>query len=262
MVFGVRLPAAQSHLKMFFSGLNRLYLRLLLCQSYMKLLCTVLFLLLLNGMFFPALVFGQTANPASQLKEKLGQLEQQRNYLQDTAYAIALLDLAYIYSTTYPDSALQVLEGNADRCRAIGYKKGEADTYMITGDAFQLKGMYDKALENYEKLYVLAKKINYANALPLTLNRMGMIDLNQANYPQALRKFYESLKAAEVIHNHELAGATLNNIAIVYFYQSKFDEAETAYRQSLKLAQQITDTSSMSLAYNGLGEVKLQQKKP
>ena len=234
--------------------------RLLRSNFFMRLLNRVIFLLVLNGIFFQ--VYAQTDNSTYLLKQKLKQLEQKKNYLQDTVYANTLLDLAYIYSTTYPDSALRLLAGNAERCRLSGYRKGEADTYMIIGDAYQLKGMYDKALENYEQLYTLAKHINYDKAIPLTLNRIGMIDLNRGNYPEALSKFYESLKAAEAIQNLDLVGATFNNIAVVNFYQGKFNEAEAAYRQRLKVAQQIADTSSISLAYNGLGEVNLQQKKP
>jgi len=228
----------------------------------MKLVYKTALLFLLNTIDFPVLVFAQTDGSIYQLKEKIKRFELQQDYLYDTAYANALTDLAYIYSSTYPDSALMILAGNAEHCQASGYKKGEIDTYIIMGDAFQTKGKYDKALENYEKSDGLAKDANYQSVLPLILNRMGMIYLNQGNYPEALSKFYESRKVAEAINNKDLIGATLNNIAIVHFYQGKFKEAESAYWQRLKIAQEMRDTSSMSLAYNSLGEVNLQQKNP
>ncbi len=228
----------------------------------MKLPGRIIFLSLLIGFGFPIFVLGQTGNSTYQLKEKLKRLEQQQDYLHDTAYAQALIDLAYIYSSSYPDSALLILAGHAERCRESGNREGEVDTYIIMGDAFQTKGNYEKALEYYEKSSQLAKKIKYQKVLSLVLNRIGIIDLNQGNYPEALSKFYESLKAAEAIDNKELTGATLNNIAIVQFYQGKFNEAESAYRQRLKIAQEMLDSSSMSFAYNGIGEINLQQKDP
>ncbi len=228
----------------------------------MKLLYRIIFSCLLTGIGFPIFVSGQTDHSTYQLKEKLKRFEQQPDYLHDTAYANALTDLAYEYSSSYPDSALLILAGHAERCRESGNREGEIDTYIIEGDAFQTKGIYEKALEYYEKSFQLAKKIKYQKVLSLVLNRIGIIDLNQGNYPDALSKFYESLKAAEAIGNKELIGATLNNIAIVQFYQGKFDEAESAYRQRLKIAQEMSDSNGMSFAYNGIGEVNLQQKDP
>lgn len=220
----------------------------------------VLFLLIEIG--FTAKTFAQTEDAVEQLKQKLRQLEEQSNYLKDTAYANTILDLAYLYSSSYPDSALQILKGNAERCHASGYGLGEVDTYMITGDAFQTKGVYENALENYESAFQLAKKINYRRGISLILNRIGIIHLNQGNYPEALSRFFESLKAAEAIGNDDLTGATLNNIAVAQYNQGKFSDAENTYKQRLEIAQKIADTSSMSIAYNGIGEAILHQQQP
>ena len=220
----------------------------------------LLFLLIITGI--PVFVFAQDGNTVTQLKQKIKHFEQQHNQDKDTAYANALIDLAYIYYPTYPDSALLVLSGNAERCHAAGYKKGETNTYMILGDAYRTKGIYAKALDYYEKSFQLAKSTNDLNTLALNQNRIGMIYLNQSNYPEALSRFYASLKAAEAIQNNNLVGAILNNIGIVQLYQGNFTEAENAYQQRLKMAQEIADTSSISLAYNNIGEVNLQQKNP
>lgn len=226
----------------------------------MKLLCRITFLSLLTGVAFPIFVPGQAASSAVQLKEKLKKFEQQRDHLKDTAYTNTLIDLADLYVSSYPDSALSLLEGQAEYCRSSGYREGEVDIYMLQGDAFQTKGNYEKALENYEKSFGLAKNINDRKGLPLILNRIGIIHLNQGNYPAALSKFYESLKAAEAINNNDLIGAIVNNIAAVHYHQGMFHEAESTYRRRLKIAEEMRDTSSMSLAYNGIGEVSLQKK--
>ncbi len=229
----------------------------------MRLLCSASFLFLFNAIAFPVFTSAQAGgNSTYRLKEKLKQFEQQENYINDTNYINTLTDLAYIYSYTYPDSALLLLAGNAERCKASGYKKGAADIYMLAGDAWQTKGMYDSALENYEASYALAKEINYQKAFALIKNKVGMVHLNQGTYPEALKNFYESLTEAEAIKNNDLIGATLNNIAIVDYYLGKFNDAESAYMRRLKLARRMNDTSGMSLAYNGLGEVNLKQKKP
>jgi tetratricopeptide (TPR) repeat protein len=215
----------------------------------------------LTGIVSPIYVAGQDGTSTLKLREKLKRLKKQPAYLQDTAYANTLADLAYIYSYSYPDSALAILDGHAERRHAAGDTEREADTYLILGDAFQTKGSFDKALEYYEKSLLLEKDIkNHQKAVARLLNRIGIIHLNQGNYSEALSKFYESLKAAEAIDNKELIGATLNNIANVHFHQGKFDEAEKDYQERLKIAAETADSSSMSLAYNSLGEVNLKQK--
>lgn len=228
----------------------------------MKLLRSVPFLFLLKAIAFPVFTSAQTVNSINPLKEKLKQLQQQKNFIGDTAYANTLADLAYIYSYTYPDSALILLAGNAERCQAAGNNKGAVDIYMIAGDAWQTKGMYDSALKNYEASYTLAKHINYQKAFSYIQNKVGVVHLSQGNYPEALKNFYGSLKAAESANNNDLTGTTLNNIAVANYHLGKFDEADSAYMQRLKLAQQMNDSSGMSLAYNGLGEVSLKQNNP
>ncbi len=228
----------------------------------MQLLCRIIFFFLFIVIGFPIIVTGQPGISTTQLKEKLKRFEKEPGYLSDTAYSNTLTDLAYIYSYSYPDSALLILKGHAELCKASGYSNGETDTYIILGDAYQTKGMYEKALENFEIAFLLAKNYHFQKIVPLILNRIGIVHLNQGNYPQALSKFYESLKAAEIIGNKSLIGATLNNIAIVHFHQGKFADAENDYKQRLKIAEEMADSSSMSLAYNGIGEANLQQKNP
>jgi two-component system NtrC family sensor kinase len=226
----------------------------------MKLLFKITVLAVLIAMGAPVFVTAQNDADVFQLKEKLKQFEKRQVYLSDTAYVNTLNDLAYIYSYSYPDSAIALLAGNAERSHSAGYFKGETNTFIILGDAFQTKGIYKQALGYYEKALLLAQKNSPRDVLPLVLNRIGMIHLNQGNYAEALSKFYESLKTAEASDNKALIGATLNNIAIVHFHQGNFVEAENDYQKKLKVAEAMLDTSSMSLAYNGIGEANLQMK--
>ena len=226
----------------------------------MKVLNTISLLFFLGIIGVSISSYAQPPAATLQLRNKLDSFERHGRGSFDTAYANTVLDLAYIYSYTFPDTALLLLKGHAEKCSAAHYTVGETNTYLILGDAFQTKGMYAKALDNYDQSYKLALSINNQKLLPLILNRVGIIYLNQGNYPEALRRFYASLKAAEVINNKTLAGAALNNIAIVHFHQGKFDEAEKDYLRRLEIAEQMSDSSSMSVAYNGIGEVSLQKK--
>lgn len=196
------------------------------------------------------------------LQEKRKRLEQQKGYLQDTAYANTINQLAFLYADSYPDSAFIILEGNAERCKKAGYREGEADAYKIWGNAFQTKGNFEQALEYYKKSFELAEKINYRKGLPGILNNIGIVYLNQGNYPEALNTFYQTLKAAEAIDDKFVIGNTINNIAVVHYYQGKMDEAEQDYMKAVQIARERSDTILTILAYSNLGEVNLEQNDP
>ena len=71
------------------------------------------------------------------LKENLKTLEQQEDYQKDTAWANTVNKIAFIYADSYPDSALAILDGHAERCHAAGYLQGETEVYKINGNAWQ-----------------------------------------------------------------------------------------------------------------------------
>src|SRR6476646_4702067 len=127
----------------------------------MNVLHKILLLLLVALFVFPATIVAQTNGEINELKDKLKQFTQHPDYLTDSAYASTLIDLAYLYTSSYPDSAILLLAGNAERCKAAGYKEGEVTTYMFLADAYATKGMYDVSMENYEQCLQLAKNINY-----------------------------------------------------------------------------------------------------
>ncbi|HVX25446.1 MAG TPA: tetratricopeptide repeat protein, partial [Parafilimonas sp.] len=217
-------------------------------------------ILLFYFILFTASIFAQTPDSINALKQRLKTLQQKDNYYADSNYAKTLTDLAYIYTSSYPDSAIILLADKAAQFKAAGYSKGEINAYMLLGDAYETKGLYDKAMENYNASFRIAQQTNTTSDIPLILNRIGIIHLNQGNYPEALSKFYASLKSAENTGDNDLIGATLNNIAYVQYNENKFSEAESTFTERLKLAKKTGDTNSMSIAYNSIGEIDLQQK--
>ena len=232
--------------------------RYLLFLAFMKPFLKAVVLLFISGAAFPILTKAQPGIP-SKLKERIKQLEQQKDYLKDTAYANAINQLAFVYADNYPDSAIALLAGNAERCRSMGFRQGESDTYKILGNAFQTKGNFDTSLNYYNQAYQLAKKTGYKKSLPGILSNIGLIYLNKGNYSTALNKFYEALKLAEANEDQFVVGTILNNIATVHFFQNKMAEAESDYQKMLKIAEGMSDTIGIIMAYNNIGEVNLEQ---
>ena len=208
----------------------------------------------------PVFTTGQMGN-SSDLLKKISKLKQVAGYFKDTTYINAVNQLAFLYADSYPDSALNLLKGQAEQCLKSGYVFGAAETYKIIGNAWQTKGNFEKALDYYNEAYILAKKNELKESIPAILNNIGLIRLNQGNYPEALKKLYETLEAAKIVNDQFLVGSALNNIATIDYYQGKMNEADSAYKQTLAIAVDRNDTIRIIYAYNNIGEVNMAQNK-
>lgn len=209
---------------------------------------------------YPVITSGQMGN-SSELIKKISRLKQSAGYFKDTSYINAVNQLAFLYADSYPDSALNLLNGQAEQCIKTGYVLGATETYKIIGNAWQTKGNFEKALDYYNEAYELAKKNELKESIPAILNNIGLVRLNQGNYPEALKKLYETLEAAKIVNDQFLVGSVLNNIATIDFYQGKMNEADSAYHQTLAIAVDRNDTIRIIYAYNNIGEVNMVQNK-
>ena len=219
-------------------------------------------------LFLLVMTFSFTSNLKAQaasltrLKQKLQVLEQRNNHIIDTAYINTVNQIAFFYADRYPDSAFAILKDIPGQSERLGYFHGETDSYKVLGNAFQTKGDFDKALEYYERAYLLANQKDYKNILPALLGNIALVYFNKGNYPVSLQKFYASLKAAEATGDKLVIRSSLNNIGTIHFYQGKMDEAEQAYQKTLDLSRELFDTTGVILAYNNLGETSLEQNNP
>jgi signal transduction histidine kinase/Tfp pilus assembly protein PilF len=194
-------------------------------------------------------------------RQKMDQLRQQGVAAADTAMINAMNGLAFLYADSYPDSALDMIEGVVDACRKSNYREGEADAYKILGNAWQTKGNMVQAMDWYQKALQVAEKAKYRKGIPGIKNNIALIHMHQGNYPLALSVFYESLELAEQLGDKFVAASTINNIAIVQFYQGMYDEAEASYRKTLDISTAIVDTINIILSLNNIGETNLEQQK-
>ncbi len=221
------------------------------------LLLTFLLLLIFS---IPGNLFAQPAN-ISQLKNKLKALEQRNLDTPDTAYINTLNDLGFIYADSYPDSAFNLLQNTEKYNKAINYDKGEVHRLGVLGNAYQTKGNFIKALENYEEALAIANHKKIKKEVATITANIALVYLNQGNYPLALDKFYKSLETAEKEGDKALVRNNLNNIGIIQFYQGNMDEAAEAYQKTIDLSAELKDTTSIIFGYNNLGEVSIEQNK-
>jgi signal transduction histidine kinase len=169
-------------------------------------------------------------------------------------------EIAVQFKETKTDSVILLLNETILLCREEKYRKGEVDATRILGNAYETKRLFNDALITYDKAYALAKNADYPSAEARILNNQGSVHLYMGSYPNALEKFYASLKIAENIQDKETLGIVLNNMANLFYFQNKMKDAESYYIKTLALTKEINDSVGLVYAYNNLGELYLKTR--
>ena len=185
---------------------------------------------------------------------------QNQNKQVKTGYLDRRNEIAVQFKETKTDSVILLLNETILLCRQEKYKKGEVDAMRILGNAYETQRLFNEALIIYDKAYGLAKRADYPSAEARILNNQGSVHLYRGNYPDALEKFYASLKIAEAIQDKETLGIVLNNMANLFYFLDKMKDAESYYQKTLAITKEINDSVGLVYAYNNLGELYLKTR--
>lgn len=114
------------------------------------------------------------------------------------------------------------------------------------------------ALENIDRAYQLAKKLNAPDRIAACLTSKGNIYL-QMKHPDALRCFQEALQMTQAISVSQRI-QLLVNIGSIYIEQEKFNEAEENLNEALDMAQKAEIKFAYSDVLKMLGNLYFAQK--
>ncbi|MEH2263297.1 CHAT domain-containing protein [Nostoc sp.] len=116
-------------------------------------------------------------------------------------------------------------------------------------------GQFQEALKTFEQVLVIVKKIGDTAGESANLNNIGEVYRNLEQYAKALEFFEQALAIAKQIGDTAGEGRTLNNIGAVYDNLGKYAKALESYQQALAILKQIGDTTVESTTLNNLGKV-------
>lgn len=128
----------------------------------------------------------------------------------------------------------------------------------------RIDSLYRKALETtdtavaqriYQQAAQLAKDENYVQGLALIYDKLGVINRNQSNYPQALQYHKMAWNLAENTNYILLKIQVLNNIGVVY---RRLDDNKVAidfHIKALQMAEKENDLKNVCIATNSIGNI-------
>ncbi len=135
-------------------------------------------------------------------------------------------------SDTYIDIDLNKAQTYADSGTSLAMKmnwtEGIARCEVNQGNICNFKGDYAKALKHIQKSYDLFLVLGIKREIGHALYAMGMSYERLSNYPEASRRYFESLRIFETLPDNDRQTAnSLSAIAVIYFVQKD-------YRKSLE----------------------------
>jgi signal transduction histidine kinase len=181
--------------------------------------------------------------------------------LPDSLAIINLYDRCLDFPASKADSmqlyANRILAASA----AIQYPMGELYGTRLIGISHELKGHYDKALQQYLKLLELANQRNDASYKVTALSDMAILYTEGLNLPEKSKEVYKEILRVQRTNNipASVSLSTYVNLGAIYTRLKKYDSSLIILNLGLREALLIDDVSSLSSIYNNIGNVYYQK---
>lgn len=209
--------------------------------------------------------FGQEAGVGLEyptiVKKNIDSLERLLEKAENDTTEVFLLNLIsrqYRVVDEY-QSFIKALEA-LEKAEAIDYWNGIAESYMNLGFINNEQGLYDQAIEMYQKGLEVGKKYNIIKAQTYCLNGIGIIYWERQNYKQALSFFEENKKIQEKLNLEKELGVTYNNIGLVQNHLSQHDEALKYLFKAKSIREKYKESERNIATLNNIGIAYLGKK--
>ena len=155
----------------------------------------------------------------------------------------------YKKSTLHFNIIIPLLETNYETLQYVLFKKG---------GNFQLDGLVDSALVNYEKAVIIGEKVqNHENLKAKIHGNLSGIYYLKENYSKAIIHSKIAANYQNKLGNKEIEAGILNNLGSIYYMQGRYNEALQVFKKSIlivgfgqeNLQKQTRNSSYINMAY-------------
>lgn len=167
-----------------------------------------------------------------------------------------LIESGVMMQIGYLDSAsIHLLPKVKEYSVEIGYKKGLAQYYNITGGIFSYRGQYDSALLYYDLAIKEFTQLNDSISLAKCNVNLLTIYTNKGEYEKALDCGLRAKEILERTGNPGYKAVIYNNIAANYHSWGNTDKALEYYNLAIENIQKTGNDFQLSAAFSNIGEI-------
>jgi predicted ATPase/transcriptional regulator with XRE-family HTH domain len=158
----------------------------------------------------------------------------------------------------YPATRV-ALEEALDLFRALGYKKGIAESLLNLGDTSREQGDYDAAVPLFEQSLSTFREIGDRSGISLVLSLMSWGEMRLGLFAQATDHLLESLQIARQEQNADDVALALSGLGEMMLLQGEYEKATPLLEESLAIRRSIGHKWNTAVSLGALGWLALRQ---
>ncbi len=171
----------------------------------------------------------------------------------DTSKVKILNEIAWHYSPSQSDKAIQFADSALSLAEKLGWQKGQAEALYNLGDAYRFKGDIKISLENYQNALTLFKQTNDSVGIANTFASIGNDYYLISDFPKALGYFNRSLKISEEIKYKRGVAKAYSYRAILHSAIKDFKNAIENFNKAIKIFAELKDSTNLGVQLGNLG---------
>lgn len=180
--------------------------------------------------------------------------------LHDTVRLKAIDDIAWNYLFLDTDSSGYFAEEELGYAKRSGKKEYEAYALNHIATALYYKGKFPEALAKFFSSLKLHEQIKNTKGVATVLGNIGNLYMAREDYPQALSYFGKSLKIFEAMRDLKKTSTAYANIGLAYHELEDLKTSRSYYEKALRIQRQIGFSQGVIVCLVNLGNICIEQK--
>jgi two-component system NtrC family sensor kinase len=176
----------------------------------------------------------------------------------DSSRVLLLLDLAYSYRASKPDSTMYLAQQAWQLAQRVGFVKGQGRAQGIIGANLRERGELPKAFANQLMAYQIGRQTRDLQGQGFSLNALANIRQDLRQYQQALRYYQQAGRLYAHLHLSGWMAAALTNQGSCYEKLNMLDSALVLQTQAAALIAHMPRPrmAAAALALRNMGQVQ------
>jgi two-component system sensor histidine kinase/response regulator len=189
------------------------------------------------------------------LRASLIGLTRQPNFAHDPAYVDTLDRLAYVFYGISSDSAFYYGRSALEYSRRNGYVKGEAESWRILGNTYELVGDYGHMLSCYHQSLDIAEKAGNKRQIAKATSNIALFDEQQGEYDQARMLMEKVMNICLTDGDSVLVLTVYIHLSGIAVHRQQYGLALQYARRALQTATAIHEEPQVATCRNEVGRI-------
>ncbi|HEV3327357.1 MAG TPA: tetratricopeptide repeat protein [Puia sp.] len=191
----------------------------------------------------------------TRLRKSLGNLVRHGDFTHDTAYVDTLDRLAYAFYGVSSDSAFHYGRTALEQGVRTGYLKGQAESWRILGNTYELVGDYGNMLSCYHHSLDIAEQTGNKSQIAKANSNIALFEEQEGEYDQARLLMEKVMDICRTDGDSVLVLSVYSHLSEMAFHRQQYEMALQDARRALQTADAIRDEPQIATCRNDVGRI-------